>query len=152
MQRVLRNLFLMMPLLLGQADMASADAIYTGFFNNKAVGGYDSVAYFTEGKPIKGSGQFKHRWMGADWYFSSAANQKKFRERPEYFAPQYGGYCAWAVAAKSELYEGNPHYWKIVDEKLYLNYDKSVQQRWLKDIPGFITKGDKHWPALKHNQ
>ena len=59
--------------------------------------------------------------------------------------PQYGGYCAWAVAAKKQRAPGDPKYWKIVDNKLYLNYDSSVQEKWLKDIPGFIEAADKHW-------
>ncbi|OQX36707.1 MAG: YHS domain protein [Oceanospirillales bacterium LUC14_002_19_P2] len=151
MQRILFNLAMMMPLLLWGAGVASADTIYTGYFSNKAVGGYDTVAYFTEGKPVEGSSKFKHRWQGADWYFSSAENLEMFKELPERYAPQYGGHCAWAVAARNDLYKGDPEYWKIVDGKLYLNYDKSVQDRWLKDVPGFITTGDKHWPALNNN-
>ncbi|MGJ7095459.1 YHS domain-containing (seleno)protein [Vibrio hannami] len=124
------------------------DPVYTGIFSNKAVDGYDTVAYFTEGKPVKGSKEFKTEYMGADWYFASKENLDKFTADPEAFAPQYGGYCAWAIAEKSDFAPGDPEQWKIVDGKLYLNYNADIQNRWLKDVPGFIATGDKNWPKL----
>lgn len=122
----------------------SADEIYTGFFSNKAVSGYDTVSFF-EGTPAKGSSSFKTEYKGADWLFISQANLDKFLADPEKYAPQYGGYCAWAIAEKDDLAPGDPEFWTIVDNKLYLNYDNSVQKKWEKDIPGFIETGDKNW-------
>ncbi|MCL6269085.1 YHS domain-containing protein [Sansalvadorimonas sp. 2012CJ34-2] len=135
---------------LGVSQASLADVIYTGgwFGGNKAVGGYDTVSYFTEGKPVEGKDQFTYEWSGAKWQFSSQTNLDKFKKDPRKYAPQYGGHCSWAVAAKDTLVEGNPKYWKIVDDKLYLNYDKSVQDTWLTNIPGFIAKADKNWPDL----
>jgi len=126
----------------------AGDAIYTGLFNNKAVSGYDPVAYFTEGKPVKGNKEFTFEYQEADWYFSSQENLQAFKENPEKYAPQYGGFCAWAVAAKHDRAPGDPEYWKIVEGKLYLNYDKSVQEEWQQDIPGFIAEADRYWPTL----
>jgi YHS domain-containing protein len=63
-----------------------------------ALKGYDAVAYFTENKPVKGLSQFSHEWMGAKWYFSSAANRDLFVADPQKYVPQYGGYCAYAVS------------------------------------------------------
>jgi YHS domain-containing protein len=126
----------------------AGDAVYTGLFNNKAVGGYDPVGYFTDGKPVQGKKEFQFEYQGADWYFSSAENLKLFQQDPEKYAPQYGGFCAWAVAAKHDRAPGDPKYWKIVDNKLYLNYDKSVQEKWQQDIPGFIKEADQYWPTL----
>ncbi len=57
-----------------------------------AIGGYDTVAYFTVGKPVKGSKEFTHQWNGASWLFSSAGNRDLFKAAPEKYAPQYGGY------------------------------------------------------------
>ncbi|MDP5253074.1 MULTISPECIES: YHS domain-containing (seleno)protein [unclassified Vibrio] len=124
------------------------DPVYTSFFSSKAVGGYDTVAYFTENKPVKGSDQFKTRYQGADWYFSSQENLDLFVNNPDKYAPQYGGYCAWAVAAKNDFAPGDPLHWRIVGDKLYLNYDQSVQEMWNKDIPGFIAQAEQNWPAL----
>lgn len=126
----------------------AGDPVYTGFFNNKAVSGYDPVAYFTEGKPIKGKSEFEYDYKGADWYFSTQENLELFKANPEKYAPQYGGFCAWAVAAKHDRAPGDPEYWRIVDGKLYLNYDKSVQEKWEQDVPGFIAEADRYWPTL----
>jgi hypothetical protein len=130
------------------APARAADApIYTGIFSNAAVGGYDTVAYFTQQQPVKGDRRFVHQWKGAEWRFASAENRDRFAAAPEQYAPQYGGYCAWAVA-QGYTASGDPQYWKLVDGKLYLNYDASVQKKWEQDIPGFIAKGDGNWPAV----
>ena len=101
--------------LFGITGIANADApIYTGTFSNKALKGYDAVSYFqNDGVPVKGSDEFQTEWNGADWYFSSADNLNAFRANPEQYAPQYGGYCAWAAAhdtlAKGDPLMVNPH-------------------------------------------
>lgn len=125
--------------------------IYTGWFSNKAVSGYDTVAYFTEAKAVKGNARFKYKYMGVEWYFSSEKHLKIFKKSPDKYRPQYGGYCAWAVAEKKQRAPGDPNYWKIVDNKLYLNYDADIQGKWLKDIPGFIRLGDANWPTMMAN-
>jgi YHS domain-containing protein len=128
------------------ASAREAD-VYTGTFSSLAVGGYDTVAYFKAGKPVKGTAQFETVYKGATWRFASAENLAAFKANPTAYAPQYGGYCAWAVS-QNYTASGDPNYWKIVSGKLYLNYDKSVQATWEKDIPGFIAKADKNWPAV----
>ena len=112
-----------------------------------AVRGTDVVAYFSEGKAVAGSPQFTHRWNGAEWRFASSANRDAFAADPAKYAPQYGGFCAWAV---SQNYTApvDPDAWKIVDGKLYLNYSRVVQLRWLLDTTGNITKADANWPSL----
>ncbi|WP_205944512.1 YHS domain-containing (seleno)protein [Pelagibius litoralis] len=113
-----------------------------------AIRGFDPVAYFTEGTPVEGKPLFTHRHDGALWQFASAANRDAFAADPERYAPQYGGYCAWAV---SQGYTASidPEAWRIEDGKLYLNYSKSVQRRWERDIPGNIVKADSNWPDIK---
>ena len=136
-------------LLMALSVNAFADKhIYTGWLSSQAVSGYDAVAYFTQGKPVKGSAKYKFEHLGVEWYFSSAKHLSLFKQHPEQYMPQYGGYCAWAVAAKKQRAPGDPKYWKIVDNKLYLNYDNSVQEKWLVDIPGFIKAADKNWPEM----
>lgn len=113
-----------------------------------AIRGYDAVAYFTEGKPMKGSPQYAHEWMGARWLFASAANRDAFVADPGKYMPQYGGYCAWAVS-QGYTAEIDPNAWTVDGGKLYLNYSKGVQATWAKDVPGNIAKGDRNWPGLK---
>lgn len=138
-------LALMAALFTGQVQ--AKEPIYTPLFSNVAVSGYDTVAYFTEGQPVKGSATFSHEWQGAVWHFANAENRDAFKAKPEAYAPQYGGYCAWAV---SEGYtaSGDPTKWRIVDGKLYLNFDAKVQATWLQDVPGNIAKADRNWPAV----
>lgn len=114
-----------------------------------AIRGYDPVAYFSQGKPLKGDSNFSHKWRGATWRFASAANRDKFAASPEKYAPQYGGYCAWAVS-QGYTASTDPQAWKIVDGKLYLNYSKSVQKQWIEGgIPRLIAAGDANWPKLE---
>ncbi|CCN38567.1 YHS domain-containing protein [Vibrio nigripulchritudo ATCC 27043] len=129
----------------------AADPIYTGFFSNKAISGYDAVSYFEASEPQKGNSDYKIEYQGANWYFTSKENLDKFVKNPEKYAPQYGGYCAWAVGEKNDTAPGDPLQWNIVDGKLYLNYDADIKSRWEKDIPGFIEKGDQNWPSLVSN-
>ncbi|NOH72727.1 YHS domain-containing protein [Vibrio pectenicida] len=126
----------------------SADKISTGYFSNKAVSGYDTVAYFTEGKPVKGDEKWQFEYQGADWYFSSQENLDKFKASPEAYAPQYGGYCAWAVSAKNDFASSDPEKWAIVDGKLYLNYNADVKNMWDKDRAGHIKQANVNWPNL----
>ena len=127
--------------------LAAKAEIYTGFLSGVAVGGYDPVAYFSEKRPVKGSGKYELEHKGATWRFASRANLEKFRADPAAYAPKYGGYCAWAVS-QGYTAKGDPQYWRIVDGKLYLNYDSTVQARWEKDIPGFIRKAEANWPKV----
>ena len=136
--------FAILPFTIGSA---AVDPVNKNLFGT-AIQGYDAVSYFNEGKPVKGKDQYRYDWMGAKWYFASAANREEFAKTPEKYAPQYGGYCAWAVG---HGYTANidPEAWKIVDGKLYLNYDKNVQKMWAQDIPGWIQKANENWPKLK---
>lgn len=129
------------------AAALAEDPIYTGRFSNTAVGGYDAVAYHTEGQAIRGERAFSTEWRGAEFRFASQANLDLFLSDPEAYAPAYGGYCAWAV---SEGYtaKGDPNVWNIVDGVLYLNYNAQVQERWSVDIPGHIERANANYPGL----
>ena len=122
-------------------------AVYTSW--GTAINGYDPVAYFTEGKPIEGKSDFTLDWIGARWWFASASNRDTFARDPARYAPQYGGYCAWAVSQGSTA-STTPEAWKIVGGKLYLNYSKSIQKRWESDgVVKLIAAGDVNWPDIK---
>ena len=126
---------------------ARAPEIYTGLLSSTAVGGYDPVAYFREGRPVAGKSDITLQWRGVNWRFANAENRDAFKQKPEAYAPQYGGYCAWAVA-EGYTAKGDPKHWKIVGGKLYLNYDGRVQATWEKNVPGNISRAEKNWPAV----
>jgi YHS domain-containing protein len=113
-----------------------------------AVSGYDPVAYFSQTTALKGSPQITATHGGATYYFSSTANRDVFLANPDKYAPVYGGYCAYGVA-KGHKVSIDPEAFRVVDGKLYLNHDKSVQEKWLADIPGNIAQAERTWPALK---
>ncbi len=127
------------------AARAGKPAVYQS--GGVAIDGTDPVAYFTDGRPVKGSPAFTAEWNGATWRFSSAANRDAFRADPARYAPQYGGYCAWAVA-QGYTASTVPEAWSIVGGKLYLNYSRSIQRRWDRDPAGNIRAGNRNWPAV----
>jgi YHS domain-containing protein len=112
-----------------------------------AIRGYDPVAYFKEGKPVKGTALLTYTWKGAEWHFASEENREAFAAAPEKYAPQYGGYCAYGTAEGHKA-PTEPGAWTIINGKLYLNYSKSVQETWNKDQPGYIKKADANWPTV----
>lgn len=113
-----------------------------------AIKGYDVVAYFTMSAAVKGSKEFNTEWMGATWYFANNEHLQAFKSEPEKYLPQYNGYCAYGVA-KGDKYPIDPTAWKIVDGKLYLNYDDKVQETWVKNMDEFIKIADQNWEKLK---
>jgi YHS domain-containing protein len=116
-----------------------------------AIKGYDAVAYFLESKAVAGSAEFSHDYLGARWYFSKVEYRDQFAREPQKYAPQYGGYCSWAVG-HGYTANGDPNAWKIVDGKLYLNYNDAVQKRWEQDETTYIRQGDENWPRFLENK
>lgn len=114
---------------------------------NLAIRGYDPVAYFTEGKAVKGDKDFTLGWQGADWRFASDENRTLFAADPEKYAPQYGGYCAWAVS-RNYTASTDPDAFTIVGDRLYLNYSRRVMRQWLEDRDANIESADGNWPAV----
>ena len=109
-----------------------------------AIHGYDTVAYFTEGKPIKGKVEFEHVWQDASWHFASATNRDLFAANPDRYAPQYGGYCALGIAG-GEFAQIDPEAWTIVEGKLYLNKSKYYQKEWAKAPLSHIFMSEHNW-------
>src|SRR5512139_3696971 len=112
--------------------------------NEAAIKGYDTVAYFKAGKAVKGSESFAFRWHDKTWQFSTRENRDLFAASPEKYAPQYDGYCAWAMT-EARLAVTDPEVWKIVDGKLYLNCSQAAYEKWSRDVPGHIKKADEIW-------
>jgi YHS domain-containing protein len=145
---IYRTILPLTILVLGINHAQAASAIYKTFFGSKAIGGYDAVAYHSSQQAVKGSKHHILRWKGANWFFSSAKNLAAFKAEPEKFAPQFGGYCAWAVAEKNQLVKIDPTVFDLVDGKLYLNYNQDTQRKWRADRSGMIHRGNVHYGKL----
>ncbi len=129
------------------AGVAKAAPVYTGTFSSVAMSGYDPVAYFTQHAAVKGLSQFATTYNGAKWHFATAADLAAFKKEPAKYAPQYGGYCAWAVS-QGYTASGDPEVWQIVNGMLYVNYNKEVGEKWSRNIPGFIAAANANWPKV----
>ena len=128
--------------------VAFADSVNTRG-GDYAIHGYDTVAYFESDSAMPGTSEFSAEYQGAVWLFSSAEHRALFVAQPAKYAPQFGGFCAYA-AANNALADVDPLAWHIVDGKLYLNYNKQVQSRWLGDVASNITRAESFW--AKHTQ
>ena len=112
-----------------------------------AIDSSDAVAYFDGNGPVAGDAAHAIDWNGATWHFASAANATRFRETPEAFAPQFGGYCAFA-ASRGYLAPTIPEAWTLHEGQLFLNASLRARELWLQDIPGNIAKGRANWPGI----
>ncbi len=112
------------------------------------ISGYDLVAYFTDGKPMRGSGYQVSVFEGVTYAFASEEHKEMFEANPEKYVPAYGGYCAYGVAV-GKKFVTDPEVWRIVDGTLYLNLDRGIQRTWEKDVPGYIKKADVNWSEIK---
>ncbi len=131
------------------ASVAGAEVrkpeVYTDF-QGVAIRGYDTVAYFTENRAVKGTPAHAFEWNGAVWHFTSAEHRDLFAADPEKYAPEFGGYCAWGVY-KDKVVNSNPEVFDIVDGRLYLNLSDKVQEKW-RAQGGVIAAAKAHWPKV----
>lgn len=127
--------------------VSAAKPIYSGGKDRAAIKGYDPVAYFTENKPVKGVKEFTHDADGATWMFASAENRDLFIANPEKYKPQFGGYCAYAVSRNTTA-SIRPEFFTIHNDKLYLNFSKSVYKRWIKNKDKLIDDAEQNWPKV----
>ena len=113
-----------------------------------AVQGYDVVSYQTAKRPVRGNGHFTAVHDGAVYLFSSKENLDAFNTNPERYVPAYNGYCAFGVSV-GKKFVGDPEVWRVVDNRLYLNLDATIQDQWLKDVPGRIKTADSNWRKIE---
>jgi hypothetical protein len=148
---ITRRTFLAYGLSLPVLGLATAPAMadIPEFFKAEgyAATGFDVVAYFTQGKPIEGNSNFSLKWKGTVWRFASAENMASFEADAWKYAPQYGGYCAFAMA-KGAIARSVPDAWTVYEDKLYLNQSKLVRVLWKRDIPSMVRDADQVWPAI----
>jgi len=127
----------------------NALAVDEHFLDDSAVlGGYDVVAYHTDGEPTKGSAEFSAMYQGAAWHFASKENQELFSKNPAMYAPAYGGWCA-AGASKGKKVATKPNLWAIIDGQLYLNSSKKAHDGlFLAKTEQVIAKGESNWKQI----
>jgi len=109
-----------------------------------AIKGYDTVAYFTERKAIKGNPEFAYTWNDARWQFANANHQEQFAGDPERYAPQFGGFCANGLTM-NKVVPADPEQWTIVDDKLYLKYSSSARENWRENKVSKIGQANDNW-------
>lgn len=122
---------------------------YNGTYAGLGAKGHDVVAYFTQGRAVKGSDRYTHAFGGVTWQFASAAHRDQFKADPEKYAPQYGGFCSWGVAEKGRLFDVDPvNGWAIHNGKLYMNFNADINQVFQRDPAGLVQKANANWPSL----
>lgn len=133
--------------------LSTAIALADGKINTNnsqyAIGGYDVVAYFTDGKAVRGKPEFSQAYRGAKWLFATAAHRDQFAKAPSKYAPRYDGYCAYGVS-NGYLVPVDPQAFTVRDGVLYLNYSLKIRADWLSDVDARIRTADAKFPALAH--
>jgi YHS domain-containing protein len=123
---------------------------YNSLYAGLGAKGYDVVAYFTDGRPVKGKNEIEAVYGGVTWKFATAEHRDRFIADPAKYAPQFGGFCSWGVS-QGKLFDVDPeHGWKVVDGKLYMNFNADIQKTWEQDPKAFISKANGNWPKLNH--
>jgi len=125
----------------------AADPLNTTWIGNLAIEGYDTVAYFTDGEAVEGRKEYQTEWMNANWRFATDEHLHMFLANPEKYAPQYGGYCAYAVS-NNGLADIDPEQFHIYEDKLYLNYKARILQEWLPEKLERIEAANENFPNL----
>ena len=148
MKKILTTFTFLALLTFANNAAAAIDAIYTGLFSSEALRGYDTVAYFTRGMPVEGLDAYSYEYMGANWKFASQEHLDLFKADPQKYAPQYGGYCAYAMA-NGETASAEPDLWTIHEDKLYLNYSRRINRRWTDDKLQYIQQANTEWPKFE---
>lgn len=143
----MRKLFAIGVLLLAVSAFAGTKTLVNIDKNGVGIKGYDPVAYFTQNQPVKGSPQFQSSHSGVKYYFASQANKSAFDANPSKYEPQFGGFCAYA-ASRNRTAPIEVDAFQIVNGRLLLQYDKSVQEKFNKDTQGNLKQADSNWPGL----
>ena len=125
----------------------AGDLVNVSGASKAAVSGYDTVAFFTDAKPVNGSPFITAEHQGATYFFASEEHKQLFTENPDKYVPQFGGFCAFGVAI-DKLLPVDISTWQVQDGKLYLNLNPDILKKFNEDLAGNVTKADKNWPDL----
>ena len=117
----------------------------TNVSSGVSLKGHDAVAYFETALPVMGDDEFSYEWADATWHFSSQENRAKFVATPDKFAPQFGGFCAFAMS-KGFTADSSPDAWHLEDGRLYVFADQSVRDDWVTGLPdGTLAASEESW-------
>jgi hypothetical protein len=119
---------------------------YTGL----AIGGFDPVAYFVDARPVTGLEAFEASEAGAVWRFHNEGNRASFVAHPDIYAPQFGGYDATDLA-RGVTFAGNPRFWLISGQRLYLFGREENRDAFAANPQRFLRDANLRWPALVHD-
>jgi YHS domain-containing protein len=125
----------------------AGDLVNVSGASKAAVSGYDTVAFFTDAKPVNGSPFISAEYQGATYFFASEEHKALFTASPEKYAPQCGGFCAYGVGL-GKLFPVDINTWQVRNGKLYLNLNPAILEKFNADFDGNVAKADKKWPEL----
>ena len=144
----MKKLFALLVFVFGAtAGMAQMKSLLNLEKSGIAIQGYDPVAFFTQGHPVKGSQQFESQYKGARYLFETADDKKLFDANPAKYEPQFGGFCAYA-ASQGHTAPIKIEAWQIVNGRLLMQYDLDIQKKFNKDTQGNLQKADQNWPGI----
>lgn len=112
-----------------------------------AINGYDPVAYFTVGKPTLGLPEFEYEWDEHRYRFSRREHLELFKADPVHYAPQFAGFCAVALG-RGELDDGNPEYWLVSEDKLYLFGKPIGPSLFQQGLAGNVARAEQNRPLV----
>jgi len=147
----MRTFLLYVGALIAFAALAPAGEVVNIDKNGQALQGYDPIAYFTDGKPVKGSPQFTASYKGATYQFASAEHRDMFNQSPAKYEPQFGGFCGYAASIK-KLAPIEVEYFQVLHDRLILQHNKKAWELWHKDVEGNLKKADANWPTLSQQK
>jgi len=126
---------------------ATTERIVVDRHTGLAIGGYDPVAFYTDGKPLLGSADFEFSYGGAVWRFRNMGNREAFAARPDIYMPQFGGYDPVGIAHGIAV-AGNPGVWLIIGERLFLFYDRSRLETFTANTERITAAAERKWPQV----
>jgi hypothetical protein len=127
---------------------ATTERLVVDWHTGLAIGGYDPVAFFTDGRPVAGSANFELRYAGAIWRFRNVGNRDAFAAQPDIYMPKFGGYDPIGVT-RNVAVAGNPNVWLISGERLYLFYDRGRLEKFATDTDRLSAEAERKWPDVK---
>jgi hypothetical protein len=136
-------LWSMLPTAVG----ATTERIVVDWHSGLAIGGYDPVAFFTDGNAMPGSADFEFRYGGVVWRFCNVGNRAAFAERPDVYMPRFGGYDPIGVA-RGVAVPGNPNLWLVSGQRLFLFYDHAGLEKFVADPDRLTAEAERKWPAV----
>jgi hypothetical protein len=128
---------------------AVTERVVANRFSGLAIDGFDPVAYFTDGKPELGREEFEASEAGVVWRFHNEGNRASFVAHPEIYGPQFGGYDPVDVA-RGIAVAGNPYFWLISGQRLYLFSREEARDAFAADAANIVRHANLRWPDVRH--